>query len=102
MKTLKISKNRVRDYLSEKIAKSIIQSSLEDLVSVLRYNALGGYEHLDDFDLYENLVAALPELELMFLAETDQHFFYVGVKPNYKSEEEDILTDVRKVIQVIV
>ncbi|MDD2550056.1 MAG: hypothetical protein PHD00_08175 [Bacteroidales bacterium] len=102
MKTLKIPKNRVRDYLSEKIAKSIIQSSLEDLISVLRYNALGGYEYLDDFDLYENLVAALPELELMFLAETDKHFFYVAVKPDYKHEEEEILVDVRKVIQVIV
>ncbi len=102
MNTLKISKNRVRDFLAEKLARSIIQSELDDLVSVLRYNALGGYERLDDFDLFENLVAALPELELVFMAETDEHYFYIAVKPDYKNEEEAILVDMRKVIQVIV
>lgn len=102
MKTLKISKNRARDFLAEKLARNIIQSEIEDLVTVLRYNALGGYERLDDFDLFENLVAALPELELVFLAETDEHYLYVAVKPDNINEEEAILIDVRKVIQVIV
>lgn len=102
MKTLKISKNRARDFLSEKLAKNILDSDLEDLISVIRHNALGGFEHLDDFDLFENLVAALPELELVFLAENDEHYLHVAVKPDYKKEEEDILIDVRKVIQVIV
>lgn len=102
MKTLKISKNRIRDFLAEKLAKSIIQSELEDLVTVLRHNALGGFEHLDDFDLFENLVAALPEMELVFLAETDDHFLYVAVKPDYKDEEDAIIVDMRKVIQIIV
>ncbi len=102
MKTLNISKNRARDYLAEKLAKNIIDSELEDLISVLRYNALGGFEYLDDFDLFENLVAALPELELVFLAEADEHYLLVAVKPTYRKDEEAILIDVRKVIQVIV
>lgn len=102
MNTLKISKNRARDFLSEKLAQNIIQSELEDLVSVLRYNALGGFESLDDFDLFENLVAALPELELVFLAETDEHSLYVAVKPEYKNEEDAVLIDMKKTIQIIV
>ncbi len=102
MKTLKISKNRARDFLAEKLARSIINSELEDLITVLRYNAMGGYERLDDFDLFENLVAALPELELVFLAETDEHYIYVAVKPDYKAEEDAIIVDIRKVIQVII
>ncbi|MDD2196125.1 MAG: hypothetical protein PHE03_04350 [Bacteroidales bacterium] len=102
MNTLKISKNRARDFLSEKLAQSIIQSELEDLISVLRYNALGGYERLDDFDLFENLVAALPELELVFLAETDEHSLYVAVKPAYKKDEDAVLIDMKKTIQIIV
>jgi len=102
MQTLKISKNRARDFLAEKLARSIINSELEDLITVLRYNALGGYERLDDFDLFENLVAALPEMELVFLAETDEHYLYVAVKPDYKNEEDAIIIDIRKVIQVIV
>lgn len=102
MNTLKMSKNRARDFLAEKLAQNIIQSDLEDLISVLRYNALGGFERLDDFDLFENLVAALPELELVFLAETDEHSLYVAVKPEYKNEEEAILIDMKKTIQIIV
>ena len=102
MKTLKISKNRARDFLAEKLAKNIIESNLEDLVSVIRYNALGGFEHLDDFDLFENLVAAIPELELVFLAETDEQSLHIAVKPDNRDEEEAILVDVRKVVQVIV
>lgn len=102
MNTLNISKNRARDFLAEKLAKNILDSELEDLISVLRYNSLGGFEHLDDFDLFENLVAALPELELVFLAETDENYLQVAVKPDYKNEEEAILIDVKKVIQIIV
>lgn len=102
MNTLNISKNRARDFLAEKLAKNIIDSELEDLISVLRYNSLGGFEHLDDFDLFENLVAALPELELVFLAETDENFLHVAVKPDFKNEEEAILIDVKKIVQVIV
>jgi hypothetical protein len=102
MKTLQISKNRSRDYLAEKLARNIIDSQLEDLITVLRYNSLGGYERLDDFDLFENLVAAMPELELVFLVETDEHYLHVAVKPDYRNEEDAILVDVRKVIQVIV
>ncbi|MDD4386025.1 MAG: hypothetical protein PHD06_12695 [Bacteroidales bacterium] len=102
MNTLKISKNRTRDFLSEKLARNIIQSELEDLISVLRYNSLGGYERLDDFDLFENLVAAIPELELVFLAETDEHSLFVAVKPEYKNEEDAILIDMKKTIQIIV
>lgn len=102
MNTLKISKNRTRDFLSEKLARNIIQSELEDLISVLRYNSLGGYERLDDFDLFENLVAAIPELELVFLAETDEHSLFVAVKPEYKKDEDAILIDMKKTIQIIV
>ncbi|MDY0198778.1 MAG: hypothetical protein RBR68_13280 [Tenuifilaceae bacterium] len=102
MNMLKISKNRTRDFLSEKLARNIIQSELEDLISVLRYNSLGGYERLDDFDLFENLVAAIPELELVFLAETDEHSLFVAVKPEYKNEEDAILIDMKKTIQIIV
>jgi len=101
MNTIKISKNRARDYLAEKLARSVTNSELEDLISVLRYHSLGGFEQLDDFDLFENLVAALPELELVFLAESDNQYLHVSVKPRYINEEEAILVDIRKVIQVI-
>jgi len=64
--------------------------------------AVGGFKQFDDFDLFENLVAALPELELVFLAESDENYLYVAVKPDNKHEEEAILVDLRKIVQVIV
>lgn len=87
--------------MAHKLASSIIKSNIEDLTVVLRFNSLGGYEQLDDFDLFENLVAAIPELELTFLAENDNENLHIAIKPDYAEEEESILVDVRKVIQVI-
>ncbi|HOP04862.1 MAG TPA: hypothetical protein PL017_11900 [Tenuifilaceae bacterium] len=102
MNTLQISKNRARNYLAERMARNIIDTDIEDLITVIRYNSIGGFEQFDDFDLFENLVAALPELELVFLAEADDNYLYVAVKPNHKREEDAILVDLRKVIQVII
>lgn len=102
MKSIQISKNRVREYLAEKLAKNVLQSEVSDLVLVLRYNALGGFEFLSDEDLYENLVAALPELELVRLVKSDENYLYLGVKPQNKEEEEDIITDIKKIVQLIV
>ena len=101
MRTLQISKDRARSFLAHKLASNIIKSDIDDLVIVLRYNSLGGFEHLDDFDLFENLVAAIPELELMFLVENSTDTLHVAVKPDFSDEEESIVEDVRKVVQVI-
>ncbi len=101
MKNIQLSKNRVRDFLSEKLARNIIESDIEDLVLVLRYNALGGYEFLGDSDLFEYLLATMPELELLRLVNADENYLYLGVKPENIDDEEDIITDINKVIQLI-
>ena len=102
MKSIQLSKNRVKDFLSEKLAKNILQSELSDLVLVIRFNALGGFEFLSDEDLFENLLAIVPELELVRLVNADDNFLYLGVKKQNLDDEEDILKDVRKIIQIIV
>lgn len=102
MNTLRISKNRARNYLAERMARNVIDTDIEDLITVIRYNSIGGFEQLDDFDLFENLVAALPELELVFLSEADDNYLYVAVKPEHKNDEDAVLVDLRKVIQVII
>gem|GEM_PF-305125 len=101
MKSVQISKNRVRNYLAEKLAKNVMQSDLNDLILVLRYNALGGFEFLNDEDLFENLLAALPELDLVRLVNADETYLYIGVKAENMDEEDDILNDLQKAIQVI-
>jgi len=102
MKSIQISKNRAKEYLAEKLAKNILQSEVNDLVLVLRYNALGGFEILSDEDLFENLIAAFPELELVHIVKSDDNFIYLGVNPKNKKDEEGILVDIKKITQLIV
>ncbi|NOU17122.1 MAG: hypothetical protein HOO91_06140 [Bacteroidales bacterium] len=102
MKSIQISKNRIKEFLAEKLAKNVLQSEISDLVLVLRFNALGGFEFLSDEDLLENLIAAFPELELVHLVKSDDNYLYLGVKPQNKDEEDNILIDIKKITQLII
>lgn len=101
MKNLVISKSRVRDYLSEKLAKNVLKADEEDLVLVLRYNALGGFEFLADEDLFENFTASLPEMDFVEMIGSDETHLHIAVKPEHKDEEDAILVDVKRALQVI-
>ncbi len=101
MKSIQVSKNRVREYLAEKLAKNVLQSEISDLVLVLRFNALGGFEFLSDEDLFENLIVAIPELDLLQLAKSDDNYLYLGVKPQNKEEEDEIIIDIKKILHII-
>jgi len=102
MKSIQISKNRIKEFLAEKLAKNVLQSEISDLVLVLRFNALGGFEFLSDEDLLENLIVAFPELELVHLVKSDDNYLYLGVKPQNKDEEDNILIDIKKITQLII
>ncbi|NVO10097.1 MAG: hypothetical protein HXX16_09070 [Bacteroidales bacterium] len=102
MKSIQISKNRIKEFLAEKLAKNVLQSEINDLILVLRFNALGGFEFLSDEDLLENLIAAFPELELVHLVKSDDNYLYLGVKPQHNEEEDNILIDIKKITQLIV
>jgi hypothetical protein len=102
MKSIQISKNRIKEFLAEKLAKNVLQSEISDLVLVLRFNALGGFEFLSDEDLLENLIVAFPELELVHLVKSDDNYLYLGVKPQNKEEEDNILIDIKKITQLII
>ncbi len=101
MKSIQVSKNRVKEYLAEKLAKNVLQSEISDLVLVLRYNALGGFEFLSDDDLFENLIVAIPELELLHMAKSDENYLYLGVKAQHKDDEDGIIIDIQKILQIV-
>ena len=101
MKSIQVSKNRVKEYLAEKLAKNVLQSEISDLVLVLRFNALGGFEFLSDEDLFENLIVAIPELDLLQLSKSDDNYLYLGVKPQNKDEEDDIIIDIQKILHIV-
>lgn len=101
MNSIAISKSRVRDYLAQKLANNIINAEIDDLLIVLRYNALGGFEFLTDEDLFENFAAALPELYFVELFDSDDEMLYLSVKPEHADEAKDIMVDVRRALQII-
>lgn len=101
MKSIQVSKNRVKEYLAEKLAKNVLQSEISDLVLVLRFNALGGFEFLSDEDLFENLLVAIPELDLLQLIKSDENYLYLGVKPQNKDEEDEIIIDIQKILHIV-
>ncbi|BDX39304.1 hypothetical protein CYCD_26590 [Tenuifilaceae bacterium CYCD] len=101
MKNLVISKSRIRNYLSEKLAKNILKSDEEDLILVLRYNALGGFEFLSDDDLFENFSASLPEMDFVEMVGSDDSHIHLAVKSQHRDEEDAILIDVKRTLQII-
>ncbi len=101
MKNLVISKSRIRNFLSEKLAKNILKSDETDLILVLRYNALGGFEFLSDDDLFENFTASLPEMSFVQMVGADDSYLHLAVKPEHSEEEEAILIDVKRALQII-
>ena len=101
MDSISISKSRVRDYLAQKLANNIINAEIEDLLIVLRYNALGGFEFLSDEDLFENFAAAIPELHFVEMIDTDDEMLYLAVKAEHAADAQEILVDVRRALQII-
>lgn len=101
MKSIRVSKNKVKNFLSERLAKSIINADENDLISVLRYNALGGFEFLSDEDLFEYINAILPELNFVELSGSDDDALNLSIKKEFKDEEDAIFIDVQRALQVI-
>ncbi|HPD95152.1 MAG: hypothetical protein H6537_11650 [Bacteroidales bacterium] len=101
MKNLLVSKSRVRNYLAEKLAKNVLKADEEDLIMVLRYNALGGFEFLPDDDLFENFNISMPELDFVEMVSSDDEFLHLAVKKEHKDEEDAILVDIKRILQII-
>jgi uncharacterized protein YehS (DUF1456 family) len=101
MKKLQVSKNKVKNYLSERLARSIVDADENALITVLRYNAIGGFEYLSDEDLFEFLSTSIPELDFLQLAGSDEEYLHLAVKKEYRDEEDAIVIDIQRAIQVI-
>jgi len=101
MKKVQVSKNKVKNYLSERLARSIVDADENALITVLRYSAIGGFEYLSDEDLFEFLSTSIPELDFVRLAGADDDNLQLEVKKEYKDEEDAIIVDIQRAIQVI-
>lgn len=96
-----ILKDKIRDLLAEKLAENIVDARRDDLVKVLRYNSLGGFEILDDGDLIENLIVYIPEFEMLNVLDSDSEKFVFQVSEQFLAKETSIIENISVYLKII-
>lgn len=100
MKEILLSRNKIKNYLSENLTSQVLQMDEERIFSLIRYEGLGGFSKISDNDLFVRLVETIPEFQLLKLVAADQNQIIVSVKDEYSSTEDDILIDITRIIQM--
>ena len=100
MKKVNISKSNIKDYLAEKLAKSLLQTEENEVINHIRNEGIVGFEKMSDKELFDRLVSSIPEFELMEFISSDEDHLILSVKEEYNKGEEDILVDITRIIQM--
>ena len=91
MEKIEFSRNRLKDYLSERLTHGILK---------VRHGGLGGYDSIGDEKLIDELVQQIPEYKLMQFDSADDKNIYLSVKPEHAKNEEEILVDIIRIRQM--
>jgi len=100
MKEILLSRNKVKNFLSEQLTSEIIQLDEEKIFSLIRYEGIGGFGKMSDNDLFVRLVETIPEFQLIKLINADQNNIIVSIKDEFSENEDDILVDITRIIQM--
>ena len=85
MKEILLSRNKIKNYLSENLTSQVLQMDEERIFSLIRYEGIGGFSKISDNDLYVRLVELIPEFQLVRLLSADQNHIVVSVKDEFAS-----------------
>lgn len=99
MKEILLSRNKIKNYLSEQLTSQVIQMNEERIFSLIRYEGIGGFGKISDNDLFVRLVESIPEFQLLKLVNADENHIIVSLKDEYSKTEDDILVDITRIIQ---
>jgi len=100
MKEILLSRNKVKNFLSEQLTSEIIQLDEEKIFSLIRYEGIGGFGKMSDNDLFVRLVETIPEFQLIKLINADQNNIIISIKDEFSENEDDILVDITRIIQM--
>jgi hypothetical protein len=100
MRTVKIDIGRTKDFLADRLVHNILQEDEKTLIHIVRHEGLGGFDKMSDSEIFTQLVEIFPEFELIYLADTIPGYLIVGVKEEHMEQEEDILVDIVRIIQM--
>ena len=100
MKTLDISKQRAREFLAERLVFNILQTDEKELVQKFLNEPVGGFEMMTGKILFKQLQEVFPEFKLVEFAGEDNGVVKVKVIKEYAGTEDDILVDIKRIIQM--
>ena len=100
MKEIILSRNKVKNFLSEHLTQQILQMNEERIFSLVRYEGIGGFGKMSDNDLFVLMVEIIPEFQLLKLIGADDNQIILSVKEEYTKTEDEILVDITRIIQL--
>ena len=100
MKEILLSRNKIKNFLSERMTNEVIQLNEEKIFSLIRYEGIGGFGKISDNDLFVRLVEAIPEFQLIRLVDADDNHLIVSIKEEFSETEDDIMVDITRIIQM--
>jgi hypothetical protein len=100
MKEIFLIKNKIKNFLAEKLTQQVLQLDEHKIYSLIRYEGLGGFNKISDGDIFVKLVEAIPEFNLLRIVRSDNENIVVCLKEDYSDKEEDILIDINRIIQM--
>jgi hypothetical protein len=100
MKEILLSRNKIKNYLSERLTQKVLQTNEETIFSMIRYEGIGGFGKISDTDLFVQLVDSLPEFQLLQMINSDLNHIILTVKTDFENTEDDILIDITRIIQM--
>jgi hypothetical protein len=100
MKELMLSRNKIKNFLSESLTQQVLQMNEERIFSLIRYEGIGGFGKMSDNDMFVLLVETIPEFRLLRLVNIDDNHIMVSLKEEYADTEDDILIDITRLIQM--
>jgi hypothetical protein len=100
MKAVLFSKNKVKNFLAERLTQQVLQLDEHRIYSRIRYEGIGGYNKISDGDLFVQLVEAIPEFQLLMILGSDDENLKTSLKEEYAAKEDEILIDIQRIIQM--
>ncbi len=100
MKEIMLSRNKIKNFLSESLTQQVLQMNEERIFSLIRYEGIGGFGKTSDNDMFVMLVETIPEFRLLRLVNADDNHIIVSLKEEYADTEDDILIDITRIIQM--
>lgn len=99
MTEIRIAKNRAKEFLAERLTKNILQADEKVLFNIIRTDGIRGMNVLSDEELFRSLTEAIPEFELLNLAECTRDMIIARLDDEYTDQAEEIMIDIQRIVQ---